>query len=143
MRLYNRSVSSYAERVADDRMVLEGFFIDTFHELNVTLEVRLPDLTIVAARAEMQRSPYALCADVMKRVEALVGKTAGAGIGKVAREALGGPEGCSHLEELVLEAVRSAIQAEFVASGQGLNEEEKVEVYRRKWQNTCYAWSRI
>ena len=143
MRLYNRSISSYAERIADDRMVLGSFFIDTFHELNVTLEVHLPDLTILAAHAEMQRSPYPICADVMKNVHALVGKSAGAGIGKLARETLGGPQGCAHLEETLLEAVRSAIQAEFVSSGIGLAEDEKVEVYRKKWQNTCYAWSRI
>ncbi len=142
MRLYNRSVSSFAEKVADDRMVLEASFIDTFHELNVTLEVRLPDQVIVAARAEMQRSPYPICADVMDRVKDLIGQTAGAGIGRVVRGSLGGPQGCSHLAELVLEAVRSAVQAEFVETGRGLTRTEQVEVYRKKWKDTCYVYSR-
>lgn len=142
MRLYNRSVQSFAEKTAEDRMVLEASLVDTFHELNLALEVSLPDQTIVAARAEMQRSPYPICADVMAKVGALVGHRAGPGIGKLARETLGGPQGCSHLAELVMEAVRSAVQAEFVETGRGLTRDEQVEVYRRKWKDTCYAYSR-
>ncbi|HEY3314560.1 MAG TPA: DUF2889 domain-containing protein [Bacillota bacterium] len=141
MRLYNRFIHSSAEKVGDDRLVLEAAFIDLVHELNVTLEVRLPDRVIIGARAEVQRAPYPVCADVAAKISGLVGHPADMGIGRAAKEALGGPQGCSHLLELALEAVRSAIQSEFVETGMGLSPDEKVEIYRRKWKDTCYAYS--
>ena len=56
----------------------------------------------MAIETAMEGTPYAVCSGAAPNHQRLVGLNLGRGFAKAMRERLGGPEGCTHLRELLL-----------------------------------------
>jgi len=82
---------------------------DDLLKAEVHITVQLPDLEIVEASAELNRlvpQTWSNAAELIKKVE---GVRVGAGLRKIVRGLLGGPQGCPVLVHAVLESANAVI----------------------------------
>jgi hypothetical protein len=125
--------------------------------LRLTLD---EDLTIRAVEAATDASPFAICPDVVPNFQRLVGAKIGAGFARTVRERLGGPNGCTHLVEMLSQIATVALQTKITQHARNLRR-EKLGLpplppsggTRSPWADapapgarpavgdTCYAWS--
>ena len=104
-------------RLTDDLMTAE-----------VDIRVQLPDLEIVEATATLGRlvpGAWSSAPELIKKIE---GVRIGAGLRKIVRGLLGGPEGCAVLTQAVLESANAVIlhfTRPGLQEGEHLDNEEK------------------
>ncbi|WP_156896785.1 DUF2889 domain-containing protein [Desulfovirgula thermocuniculi] len=101
--LYARhyALSVYGAGGGSSRLLLTGAFGDSFHELNLVLEVAWPGGSVVSASARMLRGPDEVCREGMELASGLVSRQLTALRGKKEVAALlGGQNGCVHLIDL-------------------------------------------
>ena len=60
------------------------------------------DMTVQAAEASTESSPFSMCGDVTQAFSKLVGLKVGPGWRKAVAQAMGGVHGCTHLRDLVM-----------------------------------------
>ncbi|CCG08003.1 DUF2889 domain-containing protein [Pararhodospirillum photometricum] len=82
---------------------------DPVHDLSLRLTIDV-GLTIHAAEAVIDASPFCGCPDIASAYGALVGLTIGPGFRAEARRRLGGRAGCTHLTELLGPLATTAFQ---------------------------------
>jgi len=155
-----RDIQAEAFLLGPDRLLLCGRLRDdrpfglggtggepeTIHHLTLELTVRLPDFTVLAARAEMQDIPQPECRLVLEGVKKLEGLAITSGFTKKVRELLPRIETCPHLVALILAVAPIAMQGAFVQfigqAGETLlqgREESSalMEASFSWWKNTC------
>jgi hypothetical protein len=94
---------------ADGNIAVSWRQTDDLLKAEVNLSVQLPDLEIVEASAELDRlvpQAWTNAAELIKKIE---GVRVGAGLRKIVRGLLGGPQGCPVLEHAVLESANAVI----------------------------------
>ena len=102
-------------------------------------------LTVISAEASMDHTPHTICPGVAPNFARLAGLTIGKGFLKGATERLGGPQGCTHLRELLQQVATVAIQTMFSVRGHKAAREGGVE--QMEWKvpsfllNTCFAYA--
>lgn len=94
----------------DERFVVNVDMKDAFHDIGVEVHFSFPDLVIEAVRPRMDRTPYPVCPGALAKSAACVGQRVGTGITFLVGRQLGGPEGCSHVTGLVVDACHAAVQ---------------------------------
>jgi hypothetical protein len=107
--------------------------------LRVTVD---DDLTIHAAEAVTDSSPFRTCSEITPNFQRLVGLSIGSGFRRKVRERLGGTEGCTHLVELLGPLATTAFQTVFpiknrdeaAAQGQGGKLTQRPQLI-----DTCHA----
>jgi hypothetical protein len=82
---------------------------DNLLDAEVRLRVRLPDLEIVEAEAQWNRSSHKACAEAPDLIRKAVGVRVGPGLRKIVAGLMGGPVGCGELAEGVLECCNAVI----------------------------------
>ena len=83
------------------RLVLFHSMHDNVHGFEVTYEIDLASGRIVKAEHVTPRLPYmGVCSEPQRRIAALLGETADAGLRKRIQAQLGGPAGCAQLYDL-------------------------------------------
>lgn len=126
---------AYASVVGEGRQVAAG---EPIHDLRVRITVD-DEYVIRAASAVAQASPYVCCADVTPFYSRLVGLRLATGFSAAVRERLGGPAGCTHLNELLSPMATTAFQT--IAGGRARRDRgeppspDDFGVLR----NSCYA----
>lgn len=100
---------TYASAVGDDRRVSSG---EPVHDLRVKITID-DEYVIRAASAVVRSAPYACCGDVGAFYSRLVGLKLMTGFAAAVRERLGGPDGCTHLNELLAPVATTAFQTVF------------------------------
>lgn len=113
MYLFNRSISINVSLVDEKTFKVNGVFLDTQHELCLTLEADLESFTITSATGELRRTPHEDCGDTKTRVKELVGVNLGSNVRKQVQAAVGLEQGCTHLTDLTLECIKGLIQAKY------------------------------
>lgn len=111
MELFHRHKESQVQWDQEaERFVVTVDMRDAFHDMGVEVHFAYPDLVIEAVQPRMDRTPYPVCPGALARANACVGERVGPGLTfKITRE-IGGPEGCSHVTNLVLDACHAAVQ---------------------------------
>lgn len=71
------------------------------------------DYVIREASAATDDSPFRACSEIAPAYEKLVGLKIGAGFHRAVRERLGGPNGCTHISELLYPLATVAFQTSF------------------------------
>ncbi|MBZ0263974.1 DUF2889 domain-containing protein [bacterium] len=104
--IYERNINVSVSRFGDDLMRTKASLLDLNHNMRVDLVVRVTDRTIMEARSQMVKTPFAVCEITGNRIKTIVGMKIERGVTKKMRELLSGPSGCTHLYELAVEAVR-------------------------------------
>lgn len=140
-------------------LILHARLEDEHHLMDVQLVVS-PEGEVLSAYATMGEAPYGdQCRVATRAVEGLVGKRIERGSVREVFRAVGGPGGCTHLAELVVDAYRAFLPAAGERTirllraryrEQGLSEAETearvmeaiTEVGMRMLSDTCVVYSK-
>lgn len=141
MEIFQRNIKSRAVLRDDDTMLVEIKLDDSHHEIELYLEIKVSTLTITAARGRFIRSPYDRCADTIVLLGGLAGLKVAAGVWRTVSQRVGGQEGCTHLYELVMEALRVTMQGYFRVRWGHLSGEKRLAQRRQVLKDECYVYS--
>lgn len=102
--LFNRSKNSAVYRRPDGSLLATGNFVDSFHELGVSLSLSEEHRKVAACKGNFLRVPDPVCLESINRLYALAGNSiAGCSKGELAK-IVGGPQSCLHLVDIINEA---------------------------------------
>ena len=105
-RVFERRKIARLER-RDGRLVLFHSMHDNAHGFELTYEIDLASGTIVRAEHVTPKLPYmGICSEPQKKIAALLGETADAGLRKRAQAHLGGAAGCAQLYDLTADLLK-------------------------------------
>jgi hypothetical protein len=106
-------------RLCDSRPWADGVSaVATVHDMELRVRVRMSNMTIVGATAEMHAFPHTECPGIAPAFAGLVGLSVTRGYTRAIQSQFGGPKGCTHLEQLARAVGPAVIQA--VTSGRAL-----------------------
>ncbi len=104
--IYERNINITVSRQNEKEILTRASMLDLNHHMRVELTIDLRLEMIVNAEARMVKVPYELCQLALANIKKLVGLKIKRGINKKIVDALGRSEGCTHLVDLSMEAVR-------------------------------------
>jgi len=141
MELFQRRIQSQVILVGSDTMQVEIKLDDTHHEIQLNLEVKASTRTVTAIQGRFIRAPYDRCEDTAVLLENMVGVSIAPGVWRTVARKVGGKEGCTHLYELVMEALRVAMQGYYHYCWEGLPRDERLSFMRQALSGECYVYS--
>jgi hypothetical protein len=109
-RLFDRYKSCQVFQTMDGTMVANGSFVDSFHELGVSMLLDAEGL-ITAVSGNFIRPPDQVCVESEKYLASLPGRFVGGLSRKDVAALIGGAEGCVHLMDIVNEVRKAAAAA--------------------------------
>jgi len=140
LKIFTRSKHMTCDKTADNLLEARSGLIDTIHEIELLIILDLEKREILKASAVLLRAPYSFCSETAKRAANLAGlKIDQKKISSAINELVGGPQGCSHLYDLSMEAVK-AIRQSLKAFTPG-NKEERIDYFDSLHHGTCHAHS--
>jgi hypothetical protein len=154
--LHRRSIE-YEAFDAGDSLLIVGRLQDTrpwaehpasvprVHDMELQVRVRIEDLTITEAGAEMHTFPHTECPGIVGAFAGLEGLSVARGYTREVQSRFGGPRGCTHLEQLarslgpvVVQAVTSR-RARDVSTGRTA---DLLSGGDSPWaRNSCHIWA--
>lgn len=140
MYLFNRSINVNVRSDDGNIVVVDGVFLDTHHEICLTLTVDMSTYAITSAGGELRRTPHTDCPYTAERIKQLVGVIITPGVRKKVQTAVGGEPGCTHLADLAMECINGVIQAKYRLMHLHMAPAEvntQVEAYLK---GTCYHY---
>jgi hypothetical protein len=117
VRAYRKGYESMVLRGAVRDQKPAGLYIAddpeplTIHHMIVDLEIGVPSLDIIAARAVLEIHPHSTCPRIEEHYGNLVGLSIARGFTHKVRELFGGPRGCTHTTALLQAMAPVAIQS--------------------------------
>ena len=123
----------------------DGRSILVVHDMDLRVEVRVDDLTITEASAEMRTFPHVECPGITEAFAGLAGLSVRRGYTRAVQKRFGGPKGCTHLEQLarslgpvVVQAITSR-RARAVSRG---DSEDLLSGAGSPWaRDSCHVWA--
>jgi Protein of unknown function (DUF2889) len=119
--------------------------VERVHDMELTVTVRLDDLTITTSDAVMHTFPHTECPAIVAAFRGLVGLEIGRGYTRKVQELFGGPKGCTHLEHLARSLGPVAIQAVTSERARAVSRGEAVSLVSSSgspWaRNSCHIWA--
>ncbi len=106
MEIYERNINASVRREDDAHIITKASLLDLNHNMVVEIRVRISDRIIVNAEGRITKAPFHICNQTVRFVGNLAGLCIERGITKRISALLGRSEGCTHLYELSVEAVR-------------------------------------
>lgn len=106
MKIYERNINSAVSRTGPDTITTTASLLDLNHSMSVTLTINLRTRLIEDARAQILKAPLRVCDSTTDLMGGLKGLRVDRGINSELVKRLGGENGCTHLYELALNAVR-------------------------------------
>ncbi|HUY67194.1 MAG TPA: DUF2889 domain-containing protein [Acidimicrobiales bacterium] len=89
----------------------EGHAVAMVHDMALRVTVRITDMTITEATAEMHTFPHSECPAIVQAFSGLTGLSVARGYSREVQSRFGGPRGCTHLEQLARSLGPVVIQA--------------------------------
>jgi hypothetical protein len=105
-RIYERNVNTFVQRLDSERILTESSLLDLNHSMKVALTVNLKTLKIEEATAQILKAPLRVCDSTTALMKNIEGLSIGRGVNKKLLQLLAQDDGCTHLYELALNAVR-------------------------------------
>ncbi len=133
-------------RLRDRRPWAEGTGgVALVHDIELRVDVRIADLVITAAEADLRTYPHSECPAIAPAFAGLVGLSVTRGFTREVQQRFAGPRGCTHLDQLarslgpvVIQAVTSA-RARAVARGEL---EDLISGRSTPWaRDSCHIWA--
>jgi hypothetical protein len=106
MQIYERNINTTVKKTDANHLITEAALLDLNHSMRVSLTINLKTRKITDANAVILRAPLQICDNTLDLVKKLIGLKIGRGINTQLFTLLGGSDGCTHLYELALNAVR-------------------------------------
>lgn len=143
--IYERNINVSVSRTGDREIVTKATMLDLNHHIRVELTIDLVTRSIVGARAQMTKVPYSICQLTLSNIEKLMGLKIERGIHGEIVDRLGHSDGCTHMVDLAMEAVRLSanvmvglieVGPEWFDPGD-LSEEQMIKRVKPILKNTC------
>ncbi|MCK4278597.1 MAG: DUF2889 domain-containing protein [Desulfurellaceae bacterium] len=148
MLIFERSINSKAYMNNDEVKIIAIFKDDIAHYLKLTVFFNKNDKVIEDVDCEMPKTPFDKCKGVKGIARKIIGLRVEKGISKKIFSQIGGREGCVHLAELAVEAVKMfsllvmGIETEYFTEGyKKLSEKEQIELSKKYLKDTCFVFS--
>ena len=106
MQIYERNINSTVTRIDEDHIVTQASLLDLNHSMRVMLTINIKTRLIAEAEAQILKAPLQVCNSTTDLLAKLKGVKIDRGINRTLVEALGSENGCTHIYELALNAVR-------------------------------------
>jgi hypothetical protein len=111
MELFHRSKELRVDwDEAGEAFAVSVDMTDAFHDMGVVVTFSYPELVIDSVEPRMSRTPYPVCPAALSRAQECIGLQVKPAISLLLSRQIGGPEGCAHVTNLVLDACHSAVQ---------------------------------
>lgn len=140
MYLFNRALNINVQSMDGKSMVVDGTFLDSHHEICLTLVVDIATYRITDAQGDLRRTPHTDCVDTRDTIKNLIGLTIDKGIRRKLQSAVGMSHGCTHLFELALECVKGLIQARYSLMNLTMPPEQVTAYVEDYLKDTCYHY---
>lgn len=126
---------------------------DTAHTIEADVEFTYPGLEITGIEGRFVRQPHPECGMALKQLEEAKGLRIEKGLIQTLEDTIGGPHGCIHMTNLVLEACFAALQGSFEKGKQVIEKslspmpetrEERIKIFlkfRPQTRNACVVFS--
>ena len=144
MEIYERNINASVRRDSDDYIRTKASLLDLNHNMRIEIRVRVSDRMIVDAQAQMVKTPFRICGQTAKFARNMIGLKIERGITRKLADIFGRSEGCTHLYELGVEAVRlsSNVMLGFETGDEEwrerrLSDEEFIEKAKGFLANSC------
>jgi len=166
--LHDREYRVRAFRLAADRILIQGAVRDqkppglylqidpepiTIHHRQLSLEVRFPQLEIVAVDTHFESYPRHECPSIIGHYDKLIGLSIARGFTHRVRDLFGGPRGCTHTTALLQAMAPIAMQCFWsMRAAQAkidglpdpiLDRRRHDDDMWRKSINTCHVWDEV
>jgi Protein of unknown function (DUF2889) len=119
--------------------------VSLVHDMSLSVTVRVEDMTITRATAEMRIFPHAECPAILEAFGGLVGLGVARGYTRAVQKRFGGPQGCSHLEHLARSLGPVVVQAVTSRRARALGRGETPDLLSgaaTPWaRDTCHVWA--
>lgn len=106
MQIYERNINSTVTRIDAEHIVTQASLLDLNHSMRVLLTVNIKTRLITKADAQILKAPLQVCGSTTELITKLNGIKIDRGINRTLVEVLGHQDGCTHIYELALNAVR-------------------------------------
>lgn len=138
MNLFNRTITVSVKKIDEQHIVVDGLFMDSYHELILSMTVNIKNFVVTASQGMFQRAPHEDCLSTGKHAGNLVGIDLSRNVRRQVITAIGGENGCVHFEELALECVKGMKQANVRLMKLSLPEDEVHSQLYDTLEGTCY-----
>ncbi len=143
--IYERNINVAVARRNEHEIVTKATMLDLNHHIRVELTIDLREETIVDAQAQMTKVPHSICHLTLNNIRKIVGLRIQRGIQRELADRLGHADGCTHMVDLAMEAVRlsanvmvglTKVGPEWFDRG-ALSEQEMIARIKPFLRNTC------
>ncbi|MFI5251308.1 MAG: DUF2889 domain-containing protein [Bacteroidota bacterium] len=146
--LYERNINVSVSKLDEKTIVTKASLLDLNHNIRVTMTVDTMTTMILNADVQMVKSPFAICQLTLKKIHNIVGMKIERGIQAKLVDALGHSDGCTHLVDLTMEAVRLSANVLLGFSRfdeewrqRRLTDEQFIEQVKPILKNSCLPFS--
>ncbi len=119
--------------------------IHAVHDMELRVTVRLDDLTITEAAADMHTFPHFECPGIVDSFSGLVGLSVARGYTRQVQQRFGGPRGCTHLEQLARSLGPVVVQAVTSRRALAVSRGESTDLLSgtgSPWaRDSCHIWA--
>ena len=143
--IYERNINIAVSRKNEREIITKATMLDLNHHIRVELTIDLRHETITDAQAQMTKVPYSICQLTLGNLRKIVGLKIERGIHKQLIDSLGHAEGCTHIVDLAMEAVRlsanvmvglTKVGPEWFDRGE-MSEQQMIDRVKPILRNTC------
>jgi hypothetical protein len=146
--VYERNINIRLHPVDQSTVVVAATLLDLHHSISAEITIDLAKREIVNADAKMVRVPYTNCPNALVNIRSIIGLKIERGINKQIADRLGHAAGCTHIVEIIQNAMRfSSSMLIGVRAGYGrvdkkknLSEQERIANVMPFLKNTCIVF---
>ncbi len=142
MYLFNRSITVNVRSDDTKTVTVDGVFLDSHHELCITLVVEIESRIIISAIGEFRRVPHTDCIETQEQIKKLVGVNLGKNVRKQVQAAVGLKYGCTHLTELTLECIKGLMQATYQLMHLTMKADQVNELVEQYLAGSCFHYKK-
>jgi len=143
MYLFNRSISVNVRSIDTNTVTVDGVFLDSYHEICMTLLVDIESHTITSAGGEFRRVPHTDCMETQKRIKELIGINLNRNVRKQVQMAVGLKHGCTHLTDLTLECIKGFMQATYQLMHLTMQADQVNELVEQYLAGNCFHYKNL
>ncbi|MBN2223430.1 MAG: DUF2889 domain-containing protein [Deltaproteobacteria bacterium] len=122
-------------RLTDGFITVTAHMADNYHEMAVVLDIAIPGMVITSIQGHIIRVPHESCREGLAALPGAVGLEIKKGLTLRMENAIGGPDGCTHMTNLVMEACHASIQGQYLSLREAFGDllDEMTPAERTKW----------